>query len=255
MNQNTRHLVRLQELNLESREIERLRGDLPKRLLALEQEFAARLEEIGGARLRHEELVRQRDELTRELESTGERLANAQKKLMHVSNQREYSAALNEIDTMKTHTGSLEQQILEREEEIETLAGPAAEADERIASERADLDAQKQSLKEEAEGLLSRLEEIGSERDRLLGELPAAHRRQFENLARLRDGVAMAAIENGACSACHVRLRPQVISLVRRGEDLITCESCARILYIAEMPADSAATDAGSGASPSAASS
>ncbi|MCM3870248.1 MAG: C4-type zinc ribbon domain-containing protein, partial [Pyrinomonadaceae bacterium] len=58
---------------------------------------------------------------------------------------------------------------------------------------------------------------------------------------RIRDGVAVAEARNGACMACFMALRPQAMSQVRRGEEVVTCENCNRILYY--VPADSANTN------------
>jgi RNase P subunit RPR2 len=41
----------------------------------------------------------------------------------------------------------------------------------------------------------------------------------------------MAEARNGSCTACFMALRPQVMSEVRRGDEIITCENCNRILY------------------------
>ena len=37
--------------------------------------------------------------------------------------------------------------------------------------------------------------------------------------------------QTAACSACHVRLRPQLLSDLRLAKETVTCESCKRILY------------------------
>ncbi|MCA1557572.1 MAG: C4-type zinc ribbon domain-containing protein, partial [Acidobacteria bacterium] len=55
---------------------------------------------------------------------------------------------------------------------------------------------------------------------------------------RIRDGVALAEARNNSCSACFMALRPQVMAEVRRGEEIIICENCNRILYY--VPADAA---------------
>ena len=60
--------------------------------------------------------------------------------------------------------------------------------------------------------------------------------------ARIRDGVAVAEARNRSCSACFMALRPQMMAEIRRGEDVITCDNCGRILYVA--PTDSVKTDA-----------
>jgi predicted nucleic acid-binding Zn-ribbon protein len=59
----------------------------------------------------------------------------------------------------------------------------------------------------------------------------------FEQVARARKGVAIcAATRDGLCSACHVRLRPQVFQEVRRNDTIIQCFSCNRILYYVPPP-------------------
>ena len=50
-------------------------------------------------------------------------------------------------------------------------------------------------------------------------------------MAKQRKGLAVAEARDGGCSVCHVRMRPQMYNEVRRGESLIQCESCLRILY------------------------
>ena len=49
---------------------------------------------------------------------------------------------------------------------------------------------------------------------------------------RSRDGIAVAEVKNGSCSACFMKLRPQVLVELKLGGEIITCESCTRILYI-----------------------
>src|SRR5437762_12230659 len=77
------------------------------------------------------------------------------------------------------------------------------------------------------------------ERERLMNELPKPTSAMYKRIAaRIRDGVAMAEARNGACTACYMALRPQVMADVRRGAEIITCDNCNRILYYA--PANAA---------------
>ncbi|MDH3285246.1 MAG: C4-type zinc ribbon domain-containing protein [Acidobacteriota bacterium] len=240
MTDDIRHLVRLQEIAFEILDLEQKRIEGPARLAALDQEFEERVEEIGGARLRHEELSRERQILLQEREDLSRRLENAQKKLMQVTNQREYSAALNEIDTMKARRGDVEQYMADRESEIEELAGPATEADERIAAEQTTLDEKKKALEDELAKIDSRLTTLNAARDEIKATLPSSHLQRFDRIFRARGGIAVAQIDKTACGACHVKLRPQIINLCRRGEDLVACDSCRRILFIADEPENEA---------------
>ncbi len=246
MNENLARLVRLQEVEFEIQALERKRDDeLPARSAEIEASFEQTIAEIGADRLRHEELVGLRKELLERKGELEDRLRRSNERLAHVTNQREYSAVLNEIDHTRTELQGVETRLAEYEEEIEQLAGPAAEADERIAAEREKMDAALAEVARERDEVLARLAELGKVRDEIVRELPPAWFRRFERIKEARGGVAIARIVPGgggqACGECHVRLRPQLVALARRGQDLVFCESCKRILYwMPEAPAGEA---------------
>ena len=78
------------------------------------------------------------------------------------------------------------------------------------------------------------IEAARADRERLTKELPKATSALYNRIsARIRDGVAVAEARNGACTACYMALRPQIMSDVRRGTEVITCDNCNRILYYA----------------------
>jgi len=247
LKQSIRHLVQLQEIAFEIRDLELRQAKAPARLEELDAAFQATIEEIGSARLTHEALVQRRRELDEERSTATLRLEKAQKKLMTVSNQREYSAVLNEIDATKTQLGQLTAGIAECDEQIDELAEPAAEADTLISAEREKIDAEKVRVSKDGENARVRLVELAELREKIVSELSPADVQRFEAVFRARAGIAMAAVVNGACSACHVKLRPQVVALVRRGSDLVSCDSCRRLLFV---PDELAADDDSDGRSP-----
>ena len=58
----------------------------------------------------------------------------------------------------------------------------------------------------------------------------------YERVRKARRGVALAEAREGCCTACNVRLRPQVYNEVRTNQSVVTCESCSRIVYYVEPP-------------------
>ena len=36
---------------------------------------------------------------------------------------------------------------------------------------------------------------------------------------------------NGSCSACHVKIRPAAMQILKQGREIVYCDSCKRILY------------------------
>ena len=106
-------------------------------------------------------------------------------------------------------------------------------ADE-IASLNTDRDARLKTFDEATRLQSEQLQTNINERDRVFNALPKALSAQYKRIsARIRNGVAVAEARNGSCTACFMALRPQAMSQVRRGEELVTCDNCNRILYFA----------------------
>ena len=53
-------------------------------------------------------------------------------------------------------------------------------------------------------------------------------------LLESKKGTAVAAVVDGSCSLCHFALRPHLQQRVRRCEEIISCETCHRILFMEE---------------------
>ena len=66
-------------------------------------------------------------------------------------------------------------------------------------------------------------------------QIPERLRRQFWQVAKQRNNVAVARVDNDSCSACRTRVRAMVAQQLKRGE-IVPCEGCHRILYV-ERPA------------------
>ena len=70
----------------------------------------------------------------------------------------------------------------------------------------------------------------------LAAALSAGLLETYERVRKGRRGVAVAEVREGFCTACNVRLRPQVYNDIRTNEALLMCESCSRIMFCVEPP-------------------
>src|SRR5262249_12754966 len=76
-----------------------------------------------------------------------------------------------------------------------------------------------------------RLETLRAERGPMIQSLSPDARATYERLSRMRSGFALAEARDYSCMACRMKIRPQVFADIRKGDSIITCESCGRILY------------------------
>jgi predicted nucleic acid-binding Zn-ribbon protein len=224
-------LLRVQELALEVRAARAVVAGASERIEAIEGRFRERNAEYVTMRDRRDAL--ESDQRDREGESAtlGETLKKYMDSLMQVKNQREYAAMLKEIDTVKVQIASHDEAILSDMEELDKLrveldsrAAHIGEERERVDAERAQVDADAAA----AQGQISRCEE---ERARIEAELPVDLVDNVRRVEEARAGIFLTKADKELCTACFVRVRPQVYQEIRQTLRIHTCGNCRRYLY------------------------
>ncbi|MFN6962576.1 MAG: zinc ribbon domain-containing protein [Pyrinomonadaceae bacterium] len=217
-----------------------------QRRAEIEQEFEKHAFSIRQIQDRRDQLKADRADLEKQIAENKTYLERAERNLKHAQNQKEYETAMREIDALQKQIGQFETQIVEKMSAVEEV--------EKELEERADeintLDAKRDEALAEFDAEVERArEQLGTEtarRHEVFVTLPDRLAAVYNRLAqRSRDGIAVAEVVNGGCSACFMALRPQMLVEVKKGEQIITCESCTRILYVAGTNESKAASSEG----------
>jgi uncharacterized protein len=77
--------------------------------------------------------------------------------------------------------------------------------------------------------------ELLNRREELKGGVDPELFRIYERLLKNKQDRVVVPIEHRTCSGCHIVLTPQHENLVRKGDRLVFCEHCSRILFWQEM--------------------
>jgi uncharacterized protein len=235
-------LVALQKLDTSIRRLQEELEAIPTRRAEIEAEFDQRAFEIRALETSRDEARHSRSHLENEVAEQRARAERAERNLMSSKKQDEYTAAIREADAARKQISALETQVLEQMEAFEKAEGSLTERAAEIASLNSDRGARMKAFDEETRLQAEKVAASRNERERLLNELPKSMASLYARIsARIRDGVAVAEARNGACMACFMALRPQAMAQVRRGDEVVTCDNCNRILYYA--PSDSAPTN------------
>jgi uncharacterized protein len=233
LNEELSKLISLQEVDVEIRRLRDEIAALPVRQEELERQFAVSVKEYLDLK---QELT---DALTekRRLESD---LADEQNKhqkfkddlsKMTAPNIKVYETIMREIDTTRKNASLLETEVLKLMERIEKLEVQVNERTPEVESRRIEVDRQLAEWKTMSDRDQQQLNDLSASREPLLGALGANSRATYQRLSRMRSGLALAEARDYSCLACRMKIRPQVFADIRRGETIITCESCGRILY------------------------
>jgi uncharacterized protein len=159
-------------------------------------------------------------------------------RLYEVKTNKEYSAALLEIEESKQEKAKTEEDILGLMELQERLNGEIREAEVRFKT-REDQGKQDEAVvRKKLAAVEQELGGVRGERTTRARDLPAPLLADYERIAKARGGIAVAAVSATAiCGGCRVAIRPQAILELRAGTTvLMRCESCGRFLYWQEAP-------------------
>jgi len=226
-------LIRFQELNLKIAGLEGRTQQIPEeveRLTGILEESRQALEEQH--QLIEEEQKRQR-QLELEVETLRDRLSKSRGQLMEVKTNKEYQAMLHEIEGTGKEIEAKEDQILEGMMAIEEREELAREAKKGYQRKEREVLEKRSQLERTATHAESEIVDLQKDRRQLEGEIPEGLNQQYQRIASVRNGVALAEAKDQSCQGCHVKLRPQYFSEVKTNQKIMTCENCNRFLYFA----------------------
>jgi predicted nucleic acid-binding Zn-ribbon protein len=225
-------LIELQELDLEIQRVTDRLSRIPIERERIEEEFQQSAAEFLEIKSRYEQTLKDRKQLEAELTTVQQHHEKYKQDLMKVRNQKEYETVLREIDATKKHVGALEGEILKCLEEAEKLESEVNQRTPEVERRRFEVDQMLAEIDGERDEAARRIEELNAKREHLSKSVPRSLFLTYDRMARTRRGQALAVItSDGICTACRMKVRPKVFSDVRKGNELITCESCGRILY------------------------
>ncbi len=181
---------------------------------------------------------KERKDLEGEIKVIQEKISKHRDQLYQVKTNEQYRAMLKEIEGEETHIRKFEDQLLEMMIEAEEVQKLIQEAAARLEGEKARVANETRRLEAERQADVEERGQLQGRRKELEAALSDSVRDLYERIRVARRGVALAEARDGLCTACNVRLRPQVYNEVRTHEAVLTCENCLRILYYVEpLPA------------------
>jgi len=229
-------LAKLVDLQITDTNIRRLKQAVEtaeERRASLEQEFEQHAFSIREIQKRREDLNNERLDAEKQIAEHKTYLERADRNLKHAQNQKEYETAMREIDALQKQVAALETRIVELMGSIEEVDKELESRAEEINTLDSKRDAALAEFDAEIDKARAELATESSKRETVFVTLPARLAAVYDRLAqRSRDGIAVAEVINGSCSACNMSLRPQMNVEVKKADEIVTCENCARILYI-----------------------
>ncbi len=230
-------LVRAQEID---RLLTETRGRLDRlapRRKAADDAVAAARQALAQAEERSKAVALARRTAEKDVETFGDQERKFQTQLTQVKKNEEYSALLHEIEGAKKKRSERETTVLESMDEEGRVAAAVAAAKAAVAATERAAEADRATIATEEAGVRGEEAALVARRDAALADLPSVLRNRYDRLLGAKRGVAVAVLEGDACAACGSHLPPQKAIAVRRGEGVVECPDCGRILVPVSAPA------------------
>jgi len=224
-------LIALQKLDSAADAGRRTLAAEPEREHALEARLETARQHVATAKAQLADNQNARRAIEKDVAVHQGRLSKFRDQAMEVKTNVEYHAIQKEISFAQGEIKALEDKILERMLEADELTAASKKAEADLSAEQKAIEAERKAMAAEHTQLESSLERIGHERAELVAAVSPGVLATFELVARRRNGLAVAEAQNGICTICHVRLRPQVFNTVLRNDQIVQCDSCQRFLY------------------------
>jgi len=226
-------LIELQKTDTNIRKLKKAIDGAEQKRADIEREFEQHASSIREIQAKRDRAQTERTALEKQISETRTYIERADRNLKNAQNQKEYETAMRETDALQKQVAGFETQTLEKMTEIEEVEKVLAERSDEINSLEANRDAALAEFDREIGKSRKEFEAETKKRNEVFVTLPAQMASIYNRLAqRSRDGIAVAEVKNGSCSACFMKLRPQVQVELKTSDRIITCESCTRILYI-----------------------
>lgn len=190
---------------------------------------------LGELRLGVDAVVREQQRLEREIDSMTRKAEVDEKRLYDgsIANVKEMEALQHEITSLKERRSRSEDDLLEqmvRKDDLESRAGEAATV---VQQARARLEAVGGEAVVELGRIEAELAERRAAHEKLVPEFDDELLELYEDLRRQKRGVAVAALIDGVCQACHEKLSAMELDRLKRTEGVKRCEYCRRIVVFA----------------------
>jgi len=201
-------------------------------LLASDPNVARAEEALAAARAAQQAIQLRLRESDRDREAHRTRLRSREKELMsgRIRNPTELMQMNQEVQHMKASFADEEDAQLRLMEEGELAEQAVVEASEHLQEARTRSASDEPALRRDLESWQAELASVKTDSDAAWAQVEPTAQRAY---LRVRAHPPVAEVDRNQCQECHVTVTSSGMQLLRKGDAIVQCENCGRILVMA----------------------
>ena len=236
MHPDLQKLIDLQQIDTRIAALRNEIAALPKEVAAIEAKLAGSKAKVEAAQaaIKTDETARRKHES--DIKDQQEKISKYRDQSLNVKTNQEYKALLTEIEHAEKAIARLEDKILEIMVAADTRKETLKQAEAVLKADTAENEKEKEHARAQTARDEKELSELNEQRKQVRSGIGEDTLRHYDRVLKLRRSALAPVRDNQMCGVCRVILRPQVYQDVMKGEEIMYCDSCNRILYFVPPP-------------------
>jgi predicted nucleic acid-binding Zn-ribbon protein len=224
-------VIRLQDLDVRLEELAQEIAALPKHIAEIEKKLVSHERKLEADRAALTANQKERKKCESDIQSQEQKISKLKDQMLQAKTNEQYRAFQTEIDFCQNEIRKFEDRILELMTESEPLDRNVKSAETALKGEKAQVEGEKQEARERTATDEKAARELQTERAAVVKDMTPSVYQRYERVRKARRNIAVAEAVDGRCSMCNLTLRLQFFQDLKKGDQVMSCESCQRILY------------------------
>lgn len=231
-------LYELQKIDTNAYKLTQQAEEIPRQIHELEQSLEGLRTELGVLNTELDQLRNEQREIEAKNAEESEKHRKWKTRLHDIKSPREYQALSREVELGERQIRESEERLLELMAGVEARKQVIDEKTEELRAGEADVSAKVRALREKQAAFKVEAESATQGREQLMKKINKRVLRRYDDLRAKRNGVAVVATADGACTGCNMAVRPQQLVEMQRFKSIEQCAVCHRILVHERLLSD-----------------
>ena len=223
--------IRLQEIDNRLVDLQREIAALPVHISVIEKKLVSQERKLEADRAALAANQKERKQSEGEIQVWEQKISKLKGQMVEAKTNEQYRAFQSEIEFCQTEIRKLEDRILDLMGESEPLDRNVKAAEAALRTEKLKVEAEKNHARERTETDRKAEAELQQERAAIVPQMTPAALQKYERARKTRRGIGVAEVVEGRCTACNMVLRLQYFQDLKKDDQILSCESCQRLLY------------------------
>jgi len=230
-------LEQLQQIDLLVDVLKANQNALQAEMNGIAQSLDAARDNVADLKIRAAQLAKDKSELEANHAAELENIHRSETNMKEIKTNKEYQAVGREIAAARKQAAEIDEQTLQKVSQLEELNTQIAAGKETLAELEQNTSQRRNEKQAEIDKIQKDIDTDAARREAITKELPANLIKRYNALRKQRRGQAVAGARDGYCLGCNMNLPPQLYNTLFKGDELISCPHCQRVLVLKLQPA------------------